>query len=522
MQTFSNDGTLCRTNRGSHPLVRCICVKGLPWLLLLATVVLSGCGGGGSSTVVPVNATLSGNWQFTMAPPADGSYLGGLQGGFLLQTNSSATGAATYAVSLPELPYPCNSGSATITGTMTTQNVWQLTAVAGTQTFMLTGTLSLDGLTVAGTYNSTAGTSGDGSPCGTAQTGLQWSAVLIQPLTASLAGNFHSAGGSAGLNEQDFLVSGSIVQAANTGGSSAVVTGTLTFLNSLADESDYPCFTVAGLYGQVSGNSIALQITGSDGTVWGLIGEPVGSLGSTGVNPVTVNAVHGGYVLQGAGPSYSVATSACPGSLGNISEAGDFGSICLALNGVSACEQPITLTPSALTFETQTVGAPPAYQMITLANASGSALGSVTLNLVNDSGAANYTETDACGVNGAPSQGQPFNLVAGQSCAVTIGFGPLETCAVGTPPDQCPSPLNATLIVTTPSDGMIISMPITGTAVSEDGAATGQLDVGADGALQTRFLPVSLTSGGGQPLQAAAISAGDRILRLGGDHAEIE
>jgi hypothetical protein len=522
MHTFLNDETLRRANLGSHSRVRCICVKGLPWMLLLGTMMLSACGGGSFSAVVPVNATLSGNWQFTMAPPADGSYLGGLQGGFLLQTNSSATGGATYAVSLPELPYPCNSGSATITGTMTTQNVWQLTAIAGTQTFTLTGTLSLDGLTMAGTYSSTAGTAGDGSPCGTAQTGLQWGAVLIQPLTGSLAGNFHSAGGAAGLNEQDFLASGSLVQAANTGGSSAVVTGTLTFLNSLADESDYPCFTVAGLYGQVSGSSIALQITGADGTEWGLIGEPVGSLGSTGVNPVTVDAVHGGYVLQGAGPSYSVATNACPGSLGNISEAGDFGSICLALNGVSACQQPITLSPSALIFATQTVGAPPAYQTITLANASGSSLGSVTLNLVNDSGAPNYTETDACGVNGGPSQGQPFNLVAGQSCAVTIGFGPLETCAVGLPPDQCPSPLNATLIVTTPSDGMIISMPITGTATSEDAAVIRDLDFGVEGILKARFLPASLAGRGGQSPRAVATSASDRILRRGGDHAEIE
>ena len=31
--------------------------------------------------------TLSGNWQFTLANPPDGSFLGGLQGGFLLQNN---------------------------------------------------------------------------------------------------------------------------------------------------------------------------------------------------------------------------------------------------------------------------------------------------------------------------------------------------------------------------------------------------------------------------------------------------
>jgi len=523
METLTKDRTRDGANRESSSSRFCAGYAKSLWLLLLTgAMVLSGCGGGGSSSTVPINATLSGNWQFTMAPPADGSYLGGLQGGFLLQTNGSATGAATYAVSLPQLPYPCNSGSAAITGTMVSPNTWNLTAVAGTQTFTLNGTMSLDGLTIAGTYTSTAGTSGDGGPCGTLQTvPMQWTATLVPPLTGSVQGSFHSAGGAAGLNEQDFLVSGALIQAPNTG-ATAAVTGNLTFLNALTQESDYPCFTAASLYGQISGNSVALTITASDGTEWGLIGEPVGSLGATGVNPVTYDLVHGGYILHGAGPSYSVATTACPGSLGNIDAAGDFGNICLSVGGGSACQQPITLTPSALTFPNQAIGSPPTSQTITLANASGTILSGVTVNLANNSGAANYTETDDCGLNGLPSQGLPFDLAPGQSCDITVLFAPLETCAVGTPPAQCPSPLTATLAVTDPNAEMIFTAPITGTGFSQGALFSPQLDFGAEGVTEASLLQVlPFTNRSKRPVQTVANSA-NLTLQDEGDHAEID
>ena len=457
--------------------------------LATATLVLASCGRGGSSGTQPIQFTLSGNWQFTMAPPADGSFMGGIEGGFLLQVGGTVNGGATYSVSLPGLLVPCNTGSAMVSGSLGGQTV-TLTAVAGTQTFSLNGTLSVDGTTMAGTYNSTAGTASNGSPCGTAQTGLQWSAYVVPPLQGSIQGSFHSAGGSAGLNEQVFLVSGGMNQAANSGGSSTAVTGSLTFFNPVINASDYPCFTSAQVYGQISGNSISLTINASDGTEWGLIGEPVGSLGSTGINPVTFDSVHGGYILHGTGPSYLVATDSCPGGLGNVDAAGDFGDICLALNGAGACQEPITLTPSALIFDLQVVGSPPSVQTITLANTSGATLGSMTLSLVNTSGANNFTETDVCGLNGVPSQGQPFNLSPGQSCQISILFSPLETCAVGTPPDQCPSPLGATLTVDVPNDGMVFTVPITGTASSQNSRSTPHFKFGPARVLDARFSPL--------------------------------
>jgi len=496
-------------------------VKGL-LLLLAATTILSGCGGvSGSPSVPQIPLTLTGNWQFTMAPPSDGSFLGGLQGGFLLDNDGAVTGAVAYAVSLSNLLIPCSTGSAAITGTISGQNVKTITAVAGTQTFTLTGTLSLDSSTMSGTYMSTAGTAADGTPCGTAQTGLQWSAILVPPLTGSIQGAFHSAGGAAGLEEQDFLVSGALNQAVNTG-ANATVTGNLSFLNSVTNLSDYPCFASAGVYGQISGNSVSLEIVGTDGSQLGLIGEPFGSLGVTGVNPVTFIPGQSGYILNGAGPSYLVATplsggTPCPGQVGNIGVAGDYGNICLALNGASGCQPPITLTPSALIFPAQALGSLPTMQTITLANASGTTLGGVTLSLTNNSGATNFTETDTCGVDGITSQGQPFDLSSGQSCVVTINYAPQESCAPGSPAGQC-LPVVATLTVTIPSNGSILTAPITGGGVAQEAALTVEVDFDAEGASEARPQLALF----GNPIGPTVANPSDRSLPDVEQHAEID
>jgi hypothetical protein len=442
--------------------------KSLLLALLAATMMLSACGGGSSGGSAPI-ATLSGNWQFTLAPPSDGSFLGGPQGGFLLQTGGSVTGTAAYAVSLPNLLIPCNSGSAAITGMVSGQNV-TLTAVAGTQTFTFAGALSFDGSTMAGTYISTPGTAGDGAPCGTAQTGLQWSAILVPPIAGTIQGNFHSTGGLAGLTNQVFPMSGSITQAANTGASSAIVTGTLNAI-------DYSCFATASIYGQISGNSLTLQIVGPNQSVIGQIGEPAGSFGITGINPVTFDSASGGYVVHGVAPSYLVATTSCPGSLSSITTAGDYGDICLSVGSpsgtTSACPQEVSLSPSSLSFLPQLLGSSSVPQIITLANTSGANIIGLTIALLTIDGVNNFTDTDSCGLQGAPSQGQPFNLGAGQSCVITVTFVPQELCLVGTPPAQCPSALTEMLTVTSPNNN-VFSASLTGTVLVTDAASTSE------------------------------------------------
>jgi hypothetical protein len=438
-------------------------------LALAASTLLSACGGGSSSNSAN-SLMVSGNWQFTVAPPADGSFLGGLQGGFLVQNGGSVTGAAAYAVSLPQFLIPCSTGSAAITGTVNGQSV-SFTATAGTQKFTFTGTLSLDGSTMTGTYASTAGTAGDGAPCGSAQAGLQWSAILVPTITGTIQGSFHSTSASSGLDNQDFAVTGNLLQGANTGASNAPVTGTLTFVNPGSNLSDYPCLSTASVVGQISGNAVVLQILGSDGSSVGQIGEALPSL--TGVNPVTFNSVQGGYILQGIGPAYMLATSSCPGKLTSTAVAGDYGDLCLALAPLgtpNACQQPITLTPVALTFPAQTEGTT-STQTVTLTNSSSAALSGLVLKLANiPASATNFAETDTCGLAGTSSLGAPFILAPGQACVITVSFTP--QC-----PSQCGSALGATLTVTSPvsvDNDTAFAIPISGSATGSGEAARSQ------------------------------------------------
>src|SRR5260370_17620662 len=94
MQRLINDPTLRRTNHELFLPRFCeACVKSLWALLLAGTTMLSACGGGTSGSASQIPATLSGNWQFTVANPADGAFSGGLPGGFLVLNNRTVNGA---------------------------------------------------------------------------------------------------------------------------------------------------------------------------------------------------------------------------------------------------------------------------------------------------------------------------------------------------------------------------------------------------------------------------------------------
>jgi len=420
-------------------------------LLLSSIVVLTACGGGpGSNAVPPPPLVLTGNWQFSMAPPADGSFSGGLEGGFLVDNKGATTGSVAYSVLSGAV---CNSGSATVSGTVSGQSV-SLTAIAGTQTFTLTGILDLNASTMSGTYVSTAGTAPDGSICGTAQSGLQWAATLVPPLTGGIQGSFYSSNSDiADLYQHEFLVSGGLTQAANTGASSTAVTGNLSFMNTVSNSSDYPCIANAQVKGQISGNTVTLEIKGENGSTIGQVGNQAGATAPLGT--VTFEPAQNAYVLHSLdGAAYAVNSPDCPATVAPPSP-GDFGSICLALNSSTACAQPITFTPSALLFFSQAVGSP-SMLTTTLANRSKSTLSSLTLTFTSDSDTTVYSEIDTCGSAGVPSNQSPFNLSSGQSCVVTITYIP--KCSGPCPPTQ-----SATLVLTDPLENRIFTLPISGT-----------------------------------------------------------
>ena len=148
-------------------------------------------------------------------------------------------------------------------------------------------------------------------------------------------------------------MTGNLVQGPNIGASNATVTGTLFFQN-------YPCLVSASLNGQISGNSLILQVIAPNGLNVGQIGAPTGY---SNPSPVTIASTTNGMVIQGTN-GYGVSTKNCPG--GNV--AGDIGNVCLAFGTATTCNQPVTLSPSSLIFLPQLLASPATTQTITLTN----------------------------------------------------------------------------------------------------------------------------------------------------------
>jgi hypothetical protein len=473
--------------------------------LLAGVCMLSACG----NTSMPATATgpLSGNWQFQLT--TDGSFGSPVspnclpaQGaasapfcvsGFLVQTNGAVSGQLQYSIILPSQAGTfCNGGSATVTGTVSGQNV-ALTALAGPETFTLNGTLSSDGSTMMGTYTS------DSQGCGNAQTGSAWVATSVPSLSGVVQGRFHStgAGSDTAFANQDFPVTGSLIQGPNTGATSVSVTGTLNF-------QGYPCLDKASVNGQISGGSVILQIIAVNGVVVGQIGAPPGFLNP---GPVTVSNSAGGHLLLGSN-GYGLTTTSCKG--GNVK--GDIGNICLGLGSTTSCSQPITVSPASLNFPAQLLGSTPTSQSFMIANTDPS---SATLSLQLTFPGVGSTPSDFDGIphfaeqdNCTTSPGSSFSLAPQQACTVTISFSPQESCPWlpsvsigGAAPSQCPpflpvlpasvgSPpvLIAPLMVScltcsTSLDGnTTFAAPVLGIGLSAIQPSTPELDFGAENA----------------------------------------
>jgi hypothetical protein len=492
-------------------------------LALGVTLMISACGGGSGSSSQS-GAALAGNWQFTMTStdpnyPTGTQY--GLQGGFLVQSNSTVSGQALYSIALDQLsnglPVICDSGSAPISGTVNGQTV-TLTAVFGTQTLQLTGTLSTNGLSITnGQFTTTGGSvnvGGTPTVCGaaTAQgTPGAWTAISVPQLNGPITGTFHSVA----LNNQEFQLTGNLTQGPNIGASSATVTGSLNFIDPTTLLTDYPCISsgYVDVTGEISGNTVILQMVGTNGAQVGQIGIPAAQVAGSQLAQVTFDPVSpsGSYILHSTGQSYQVSTKTC----------NDVGYICLALNNASPCQQPITLSPAALVFSPQllvcttAVCSPnqlgtPTTQTITLTNnqPTGAApLANLSLNLSTQqqvsefTGLPDFSESDNCSDFLTSSTG-------GQSCTITITFTPQQSCNWIPAPGiaaNCPSVLNTTLTVQSPvtnDNDTSFAVPVTGTGLSYLQPSVGEVDFGAEAvgeASQAQLL--SFTNQGAYPVQ---------------------
>jgi hypothetical protein len=448
--------------RGSH-------AKEMAILFVLSLIAALGGCGSGSTTQFPITAT--GDWQFSMSEqlnsdPTKPSFTGGLQGGFLVQNGTTIFGQATFTV-MTQPPYgsggtptPCNSGIAPITGTISGQTVNLTATSVGQQTYTFTGTLSFDGTIISGSYTST-----DGAGCGIAAT-QAWSANLIPPLTStSVQGLFHSMGGLAGLNEQDFVVTGELFEGTNTGASSAPITGSLNF-----SSSNYPCVGEATVTGQISGSTVSLQIIGSGNTTVGQMGQP--TFGSAaGLQPLTFISSGNGWVLQSlSGVGYAVFAPGCGG--GTLQAPADSGSVCLGVTSTSACQLPLSISPGYLSFPAQSVGSSKTTYTVTLTNPSNvNVVDGLSISFANSSGLDNnFSESDNCGLGGASSQGQSFALQPIQFCYISVAYTPKQSCPSGSSSSEC---LTASLSIVSAPLQTIFNVPVTGAVSGGDAAAQG-------------------------------------------------
>lgn len=167
-----------------------------------------------------------------------------------------------------------------------------------------------------------------------------------------------------------------------------------------------------------SARRVSVSNTGSQTLVLSaltLAGKNAADFGQTGTCTVGQSLVPGAscaldlsFAPQALGARGATLTIASNASNGNAV-------LSLSGNGVPAPAPQVTLTPAAIDFGNQTVGAPDASRTVTLAN-SGSA--PLSLNAISASGAG-FSASHQCGTSLAPAQ----------SCAVDVRFAPASVAA---------------------------------------------------------------------------------------------
>jgi hypothetical protein len=202
------------------------------------------------------------------------------EAGFLLQTKNSLTGEL-----LLSAQSEC-AGLGLVQGTVDRSNV-VITLNQMGQTVSLTGVASNDGSSIGGTYSILGSSCAGGSSTG------NWSASPVKPVTGNYQAKFTSNNVSVG----SYTFALNLTQAANTGLSTATISGTMTSTNA-------PCALTVSIAGVVSGTSIAFNFLTPDGST---------ALGQfTGATSVDATALTGTY-------DFLANTNGCAGDGGTIS-----------------------------------------------------------------------------------------------------------------------------------------------------------------------------------------------------------
>jgi len=213
---------------------------------LTVSFLMTGCGSS-SSTVNSSSASagISGNWQMSLQPADSGDPKS--QSGFLLQSGNVISGGVIVSDN------PC-SGVGTVTGTVSGSDVSLVVTLSGI-VINLSGTVSGQNA-MSGNYNVLA--AGCEWPGVSPQTGT-WTATQIPPLNGNISGTLTSNAATSGT----FGITGQLTQGANTGISTAPLTGTISIPGY--------CFTSANLVGTVSGTAVTLNLVDSNGAQIGEI-----------------------------------------------------------------------------------------------------------------------------------------------------------------------------------------------------------------------------------------------------------
>ncbi len=231
-------------------------------LMLLLLIGGTACGGGQKNA--NANGDLSGNWQISLVPQTPPPTPPMVLTGFMLQTSSSVTGALIMGPPASRT-LPLCPGVGPVTGAVNSSNI-SLSVNGLGQEVSLQGTSS----PLAGQFSYPAG------GCASSPTTGTWSAIPVLPLTGSFQGTFTSS-----ITKAILPVSGTLMQAPNTGDSTAWITGTIQ-----ATGANHFCqyLSQATVSGMISGTTVVLNLYGPNGDLITQLGQ-LGQLNDTNVVP---------------------------------------------------------------------------------------------------------------------------------------------------------------------------------------------------------------------------------------------